>query len=73
MPLDRHNINARLENQIAGLLDDLENGIEITFRERLMVVDVISRLQVKFVALPKEHDQRDNTQRCRQIRAGIRR
>jgi hypothetical protein len=55
--LDRHNINARLENQIAALLDDLENGIDITFRDRLMALNVISRLQVNFVALRKEHDQ----------------
>jgi hypothetical protein len=47
------------ENQTAALLDDIEKGIVITFRET-PDGNVISRLQVNFVALRKEHHESDD-------------
>lgn len=55
---DPKNINSRLYNQIAKLLDDLEKPRRgedaITIRERIAALIAVGRLQLVFVNLRKE-------------------
>ena len=53
-PVDPHNINARLQNQVAQLLTQLEEGEHITLRERVQALVAIGRVQIMFVGLRKE-------------------
>jgi hypothetical protein len=53
-PLDPHNINSRLQNQVATLLTQLEEGEHVTLRERVQALVAIGRIQIMFVGLRKE-------------------
>lgn len=59
MNADPLNVNARLYNQIAALLDELEakpkkGGSPIGIRERIAALIAIGRIQTIFVGLRKE-------------------
>lgn len=53
-PLDPHNINSRLQNQVAALLTQLEEGEHVTMRERVQALVAIARIQLAFMGLRKE-------------------
>ena len=61
--LDPRNINQRLYNQLAKLLDQMENADsyeEITIRERIAALVAIARIQTLFVGLRKENKDQPN-------------
>ena len=59
--LDPKNVNTRLYNQVAALLDDLESGdTVITVRERITALVAIGRIQTLFVGLRKENRDEPN-------------
>ena len=57
-PVDRLNVNARLYNQIAKLLDDLEEQDAedpLDIKVRIAALIAIGRIQKMFMDLRKEH------------------
>jgi hypothetical protein len=52
--LDPLGVNVRLYNQISEILHHLENGPDVTLRERIAAMIAIGRIQVMFMGLRKE-------------------
>lgn len=61
---DPHNVNGRLYNQIAKLLDDLEQrdaNEKVTIKERIAALIAVARIQTIFMTLRREHADASGT------------